>query len=331
MNAGGRSWIYRLGLPLSVSVGVLYAAEAAAQTAGIAWTATPMAMTDPAPAPGGGAAGTAPPVEVNGLDSYFDNFFANAAAARAEQPGWSSPLITTTSMLENRVRVDVSQQTAGNGQNITTLDGGKGVDLIVGPSQEIQVAAAPYIIKGDTTKGTGSLAGWNDWPIFRFKQRLLSSPADQGNYVLSAWVQLQIPTGQGRLTSHALTVVPTLGGGKGWGDFDIQATVGASLPTAHVDKIGDSVVGNVAFQYRVFRVLWPQVEFSWNYYADGPRGGLSQLYVTPGLVVGRLALGRRLNATFGVGYESALTPSYRAKPLTPSFNHGVVATTRISF
>jgi hypothetical protein len=314
-------------------MGLFEAGPAKAQTADEASSLPPAgaAVIEAPTTPARGAESAVQPTEVNGVASYFDNFFANATAARAQQPAWSSPLITTTSLLEDRVRVDVSQQTTGTGQNVTTLDSGKGVDLIVGPSQEIQFAAAPYIIKSDTSKGTGNLAGWNDWPIFRFKQRLLSSPADQGNYILSAWIQIQIPTGQGKLTGHAFTVLPTIGGGKGWGDFDVQATIGASLPTAHVDKIGDSIVGNIAFQYRIMRVFWPQIEFSWNYYADGPRGGLSQLYVTPGIVIGRLPISKTLNATFGVGYESALTPSFRAKPLTPSFNHGVVATTRISF
>lgn len=53
--------------------------------------------------------------------------------------------------------------------------------------------------------------------------------------------------------------------------------------------------------------------------------------VTPDIVIGRLPVSKTLDATFGVGYESAPTPSFRAKPLTPSFNHGVVATTHISF
>ena len=44
------------------------------------------------------------------LGSYSDSH----AATRAAQPSWSSPLVTTTGLLEQRLRFDMSQQHAGN-------------------------------------------------------------------------------------------------------------------------------------------------------------------------------------------------------------------------
>jgi hypothetical protein len=48
------------------------------------------------------------------------------------------------------------------------------------------------------------------------------------------------------ITNKAWVITPTLAGGKGIGDFDIQATVGVPVPTAFESTIGTSLVTNVA-------------------------------------------------------------------------------------
>jgi hypothetical protein len=69
------------------------------------------------------------------------SWHALAAQVRANQPAWSSPLITTTGMLEQRFRFDLFEQHAGNGANTTVIDGGRGLDLIISNSNEVQIAA----------------------------------------------------------------------------------------------------------------------------------------------------------------------------------------------
>jgi hypothetical protein len=39
---------------------------------------------------------------------------------------------------------------------------------------------------------------------------------------------------------------PSFAFGKGWGDRDAQATITASLPTAHEDRLGHPVQTNIA-------------------------------------------------------------------------------------
>jgi hypothetical protein len=98
-----------------------------------------------------------------------------APQVRASQPAWSSPLITTTGMLEQRLRFDLSEQHAGNGANTAVIHGGRGLDLIVSPSNEIQIAAAPYEIRG-IPMGNSSLSGFGDWAFLRVEQQLAASP-----------------------------------------------------------------------------------------------------------------------------------------------------------
>ncbi len=277
------------------------------------------------------ALGEASGVQDDGIARYLAHWADRAKDARASQPEWSSPLVTTTALLEQRFRVDTAFQHAGNGADTTVLDGGKGLELTISRTEEVQIGSVPYYMRSNATSRKGQLTGIGDWPFVRFKQRLASSPQSAGNYILSAWLQVQAPTGLTALTNRAWTLLPTLGFGKGWGAFDIQGTVGAVIPTAYEGKTGLQVVNNAAFQYRLLGVLWPQIEVNWTYYPDGQRGGKSQVFLTPGLVVGRFPIAQHLNLTVGAGYQSAITPNYRASPLTPAYNHAWVVTSRVSF
>ena len=255
---------------------------------------------------------------------------ALAAQVRANQPAWSSPLITTTGMLEQRFRFDLSEQHAENGANTTVIDGGRGLDLIVSNSNEVQIAAPPYDIR-NTPTGKGSFDGFGDWAFLRVKQQLAASPASGGNYFVTVWLQVQAPTGIAPLTNHAWTYLPTLAVGKGWGDFDIQATVAAVLPNSDVAVLGHQIQTNVAFQYHLLKIFWPEFEVNWTYWADGQRGGLNQVFLTPGLVIGRFKLSEDIMFTTGLGYQIAVSPNYRPSPLTPTYSNAWVFTSRFNF
>jgi hypothetical protein len=276
-------------------------------------------------APSGAAA-----PQVGGLTDFIDSWYATIAHAKATQPEWSSPLVTTTSMLEQRYRFDIDVQHAGNGSDTTVLDGGKGLDLIVSDTEEIQVGNPPYDYYS-AKKKKSDYVGFADWPLFRFKQRLASSPQDQGNYILSAWLQVQVPTGIEKTTNHAVVILPTIGFGKGFGPFDVQGSVGASIPTAYEGKLGTQVQANLAFQYHLLTYFWPQVEFNSTYYSNGTRNGLDQVFVTPGVVIGRLPITDHVKFTVGVGYQQAISPNYQAKPLIPAYDHAWIVTTRVGF
>lgn len=270
------------------------------------------------------------PAVSSSASDFWSAWAAVGEQARATQPAWSSPLVTTSGMLEQRVRFDVSEQHAGNGANTTAFDGGRGLDLIVSGTNEIQIAAPPYDIRSTPT-GKGDLSGFGDWAFVRVKQRLASSPESGGNYFVTAWLQAQAPIGIPGLTNSAWILLPTLAFGKGWGNFDIQATVGGVLPTTNVAKLGDQIQTNVAFQYHLLKVLWPELEVNWTYFASGQRGGLNQVFLIPGLVIGRFKLAEGVTFTWGVGYQFAVSPEYRPSPLMPAYNHAWVLTTRFNF
>ena len=279
-----------------------------------------------------------PPASYWGGADLFAGWQGAAERARATQPEWASPLVTTSGLLEQRLRFDVSRQHAGNGTDSSLLDGGKGLDLIVNQTTDIRIAAAPYVFRsgaagsgGTQMGGIAPLAGFGDWPLIRVAKRLFSNPASDGGYVVTALLQILAPSGIERLTNNAWQYMPALAFGKGWGDVDIQGTLGGVIPASRASAIGYQVQSSMAFQYRVARLFWPEVEVAWTYYANGQRGGLNQVYLIPGIVVGRFVLPNGLKFTFGVGYQAAVTPAYIPRPLTPAYNHAWLLTTRLNF
>ena len=152
------------------------------------------------------------------------SWHALAAQVRANQPAWSSPLITTTGMLEQRFRFDLSEQHAGNGADTTVIDGGGGLDLIISNSNEVQIAASPYDIRN--THRQGFVDRLRRLDVWAGEAAAGGEPREQWHYFVTVWLQIQAPTGIAPLTSHAWTYLPTLAVGKGWGDFDIPGHSG---------------------------------------------------------------------------------------------------------
>ena len=260
---------------------------------------------------------------------FWSDWFKIIRQARDTQPAWSSPLVTTTGLLEDRLRVDGVLVRAGNGTDTAELDQSRGLALTIGPATEIQLGAPSYIVRQPASGP--QVDGFSDWPIVRLHERLASKPQDEGDYVLTALLQVQAPTGRRRLTNDAWVIAPTLASGKGWGNFDIQATVSAALPLANSETLGHPLQTNIAFQYHTGRVFWPEVEASWTYSPDGRRAGLHQVFLTTGLVLGRFQISDHVLFTTGAGYEFAVAPAYRARPLTPAFDRGWRVTTRFNF
>lgn len=253
---------------------------------------------------------------------------ATAKAARAGQPSWSSPIATTTGLLEQRFRVDVAEEHSGNGADTVLLGGGKGLELIVSETSDIQVALVPYEFRS-AAAGVRGHAGFGDWAFFRFKQRLASSPQD--DYVVSAWLQVAAPTGIAAYTNGEWTFLPTLAFGKGFGPFIIQGTLGGVIPAGDVEQLGRQIQSNTAFQYHFARIFWPELEVNWTYYAGGQRSGLNQVFLTPGLTLGRFPLSDATSFTTGIGYQIAVAPKYRAHPLAPAYGNAVLYSARINF
>lgn len=259
------------------------------------------------------------PRPVHAQEGYFANWFSRVNKTQAEQPHWITPLATTTSRLEEEFRYDIFWQNNAKGVITENYGGSKGLELIPFEKVEVIVSPPPYIVHHDpkVRDGFGDVS-------FLIKYRLLSGNEDHGNYILTAFLGWSLPTGDHKNGALNAIITPTVAYGKGFHAFDAQGTFGIGVPTANTNLIGRTYVWNNAFQYHVFRRFWPEVELNSTFFQDGKNDGKKQNFVTPGLVLGRFHLGKRLGLSVGGGYQIATTRFHLN-------NHNAILSVRFPF
>ena len=254
---------------------------------------------------------------------FFAQWEQRASQTQARQPAWPPPLITAYVGLIQVARTDFIRQTASNHTLTWNLDGGKGLNLIPFANTEVDVNLPPYLLHSVATaaNGSGDIS-------FLLKYRYLAGGAEHGSYVLSAFLSATIPTGSYKNGSADATVSPNLGFGKGFGRFDVQSTLGASLPAMDTATLGRTVAWNTAGQLHLAKYFWPEVEFNSTWYKGGANDGKNQTFATPGLLVARkIHTGdahSRLAICMGAGEQIAASRFH-------SYNHEIAITTRLLF
>ena len=239
----------------------------------------------------------------NPVGDYFAGWFDRVDKTQAEQPHWITPVATTTPRLEEEYRYDIFWQSNNKGVTTENYGGSKGLELI--PARHVEiilVAPPPYIVHNNPAVKDG----FGDWG-FLIKYRILSANAEHGNYILTAFFQSTLPTGQYKNGATDAIITPTIAYGKGFRRFDVQGTFGVSLPTGNQAKIGYTYPWNNAFQYHIDRRLWPELEVNFTHFHDGPNNGKTQVFMTPGIVFGRFHLWKRLGLSVGGGFQIATT------------------------
>lgn len=251
--------------------------------------------------------------------SFLDGYFQRVAREQAEQPHWITPVFTVTPRLEQEIRYDIFWQPRADGTTTRNYGGGKGLELIPAKNLEIIIGIPPYIAHNNPRQKDG----WGD-ESFLVKYRLLSKNEENGNYIVTAFLGATVPTGSYKNGAARAVITPTLALGKGWGNFDVVTTAGIQLPVADSSKLGQPIVWNVTGQYRVLRKIWPEVEMNSTFFHNGPNRGKQQVFVTPGLVLGKFPIWRRLGATAGAGVQIAATHFH-------TYNHATILTMRLPF
>jgi hypothetical protein len=265
--------------------------------------------------PAGLLAQTRPP----GKHKKKHGWWARVERARAAQPHWITPVATVTPLLAQEFRFDASREIAAGGSTTATFFNGKGLELI--PTEHIElIGGVPaYIHPG----APGAASGWGDFPML-VKYRMLSAPAGEGNYVLTAFLGATLPTGTNGHGAGKAILKPAIAFGKGWGAFDVQGTFGASLPAGTWERLGSPVALNVAFQYHVLPKLWPEVEVNSTAWPNGVNDGKKETFLTPGIVLGRFPFYGRVGFVVGAAVQIATTHFHRS-------NNNLLLTIRFPF
>jgi len=254
-------------------------------------------------------------------EGFWGSWLDKVSEIQSQQPHWITPLVTVTPRLEQEVRYDQMWESSAGNKNLDSNGGGKGIEFIPLENTEVIVGVPAYQTR-NKPKGEDGFADEN----FLLKYRLLSANEENGNYILTAFLGVSAPTGENHNSADHEVTTPTLAFGKGWGNFDIQDTLGVQIPDNGSSPIGSGtpVVSNTAFQYKIGKYLWPELEFDYTYWPNGTRAHINQLYVTPGIVLGKIPFGKRLGATVGIGCQIAATQKSQ-------YNHNVVLSVRVPF
>jgi len=233
---------------------------------------------------------------------YFADWFPRVTKSQAEQPHWITPLATVTPRLEEEVRFDINWQTNNAGVTTENYDGSKGLELIPFEHVEILINLPPYLVHNNPAVANG----FGDFS-FNTKYRILSANEQHGNFILTAFFGASMPTGSHTNGALDAIITPAIAYGKGFGQFDAQGTFNVGLPTGDTNLIGRTFGWNNTFQYHVFKKFWPEVELNSSFFQQGKNDGKKQVFVTPGMVIGRIHLWGRVGLTFGGGVQIAAT------------------------
>jgi len=251
---------------------------------------------------------------VFGQDGFISNWLEMVTRTENEQPHWMVPLITTTPTLHQLFRSDIQWQTHNNGITTDNYGVSKGLEIVPEKNIEVVLGVPPYIANNPASHNDG----FGDWQ-FLVKYRIAAGNEEHGNYILTAFYQMSLPTGQYKQGALSPIITPTIAYGKGFKSFAVQGTVGGSLPTGNIEKIGRAVLWNNALQYRVLKRIWPETEFNYTHYYQGSFNGHSLLYVTPGVLLGRFPIHDRFAFIIGGGYQIAATSFH------PTNHNGVLS------
>lgn len=241
----------------------------------------------------------------NPVVDYFKDWFPRVTRIQSEQPHWITPLATVTPRLEEEYRYDQSWETlpTGNHASVDNYGTSKGVELIPFDPVEVIIGIPSYLEQNRPAK-----YGWAD-ETFLVKYRILTGNEEHGDYILTAFMGLSVPSGSDTFSSHHYDFTPTIAAGKGWGNFDVQSTLSFSVPDngfVHTGA-GNSLAWNTAFQYHVHKYFWPEVEANYTYWPSGVDEGRNQLLLTPAIMIGRIPIHNRIGLTFGLGCEFPVT------------------------
>jgi hypothetical protein len=259
------------------------------------------------------------------IADYFTDWFPRVTRIQSEQPHWVTPVVTVTPRLEEEFRYDQSWQANQLGVATDNFGGGKGLELIPFQNTEVILGVPNWVAHNGAIKHSKNAKtdGWAD-ETFLVKYRILSANEEHGNYILTAFMGFSAPTGDDGNSNRHGVFTPTIAGGKGFGAFDIQSTAGIALPDGGLQRLGMPLAWNTALQYRIYHYFWPEFEVNYTWWPNGEREGETQVFLTPGILVGRIPIHERVGLTVGFGYQVAVTKN-------PMYNHAAILSGRIPF
>lgn len=208
--------------------------------------------------------------------SFIRQFFSHNSQMTAIQPSWITPLVEADPRLVQYVRFSFSNEYAAAGTQTTNYGNARGGGVIAWDRLEFDYVPPAYFQHNST-----AVDGFGDMSAL-VKYRIVSRTADHGNYILSAMLSHTFATGSAKNGAATDSFSPTLAGGVGLGrKFEVESTLGGTLPTGQIGTQGRTIAWNSLIQTHATKHFWGEIENNATFYNRGSHDGKMQNFVTP--------------------------------------------------
>src|SRR5260370_6970215 len=170
-------------------------------------------------------------------DDWLHSWMRKVDGARASQPHFVSPIVTTHVLLVQQYRYDMSWQQDPSGGTVTSNYGAsRGLEIIPTTRLEGGIFPPGYLVhQSKTPDGFGDLS----WQV---KFRAFSATEGKGDYFVGFFLGGSFPTGTPPDGLGHTVLIPTFAAAKGLGPWDIQGTIAPPLPLTAANLLLRAIV-----------------------------------------------------------------------------------------
>lgn len=207
--------------------------------------------------------------------SFAQRFAAHNSAMTALQPAMVTPLVEADPRLIQYLRVSFSNEYTASRTETVSYGNGRGGGVIVGNRVELDFLPPAYIQHNSSAAdglGDTSVAG---------KVRIASGNAERGNFDVAAVLSHTFATGTYKNGGATDCWTPTIVADRSFRRFNVQSSLGGSMPAGKIAAQGRSIAWNALTQAHATAHWWFEVENNATFYVGGSHDGKMQNFVTP--------------------------------------------------
>ena len=223
------------------------------------------------------AAFVAGPSHATAQQSYLAGFSAHNKSMSALQPAWITPIVEADPRLLQYSRASFSKEYTETRTETVSYGNGKGGGVIVGNRLEFDYMPPSYI----QHNAKGAIDGLGDTSAL-VKARIASGNARHGNFDVGALLGHTFATGTYKNGASTDSWAPTLAAGYAFRRFDVQSSLGGTMPAGKIATQGRSIAWNALTQFHASNHIWFELENNATFYFAGSHDGKMQNFATPG-------------------------------------------------
>ncbi len=207
--------------------------------------------------------------------SFEQRFTAHNSAMTALQPAMVTPLVEADPRLIQYVRASFSNEYTAARTQTVSYGNGRGGGVIVGNRIEFDFLPPAYI-----QHNSSAVDGLGDTSVVG-KVRIVSGNAEHGNFDVAALLSHSFATGTYKNGAATDTWTPTVAAGRAFRRFNVQTSLGGTMPAGNIAAQGRSIAWNALMQAHAAAHVWFEVENNATFYVGGAHDGKMQNFVTP--------------------------------------------------